>query len=43
MILLTYVQKRMEYLYSENHTLNPIFYILLNDIAMDKAMDALDT
>lgn len=43
MILLTYVQKRMEYLYSENRTLNPIFYSLLNDIAMDKAMDALDT
>lgn len=33
----------MEYLYSQNHSLNPVFCMLLNDIAMDKAMDALDT
>lgn len=33
----------MAYVYSETRSLNLMFYMLLNNIAMDKARDALDT
>lgn len=36
MILLKLGQKGIDYFYQEIRTLSPLFYMLLNDTAMDK-------